>query len=74
MPEKLIMLGLEPGTFRLSMLSECAYHLRYIPADPSAHTHSILGRRTYSARYLQYEIGNFYCKIWVHKISLSRFN
>ena len=35
------MPGLEPGTFRLSMLSECAYHLRYIPVDPNAHTHSI---------------------------------
>ena len=35
------MPGLEPGTSRLSMLSECAYHLRYIPGDPSAHTHSI---------------------------------
>ena len=35
--------GLETGTSRLSMLSECAYHLRYIPVDPSAHTHSISG-------------------------------
>ena len=35
------MPGLEPGTSRLSMLSECTYHLRYIPVDPSAHTHSI---------------------------------
>ena len=34
------MPGLEPETSRLSMLSECAYHLRYIPVDPSAHTHS----------------------------------
>ena len=37
------MPGLEPGTSRLSMLSECAHHLRYIPVDPSAHTHSISG-------------------------------
>ena len=37
------MPGLEPGTSRLSMLSECAYHLRYIPVDPSTHPHSILG-------------------------------
>ena len=35
------MPGLEPGTSRLSMLSECAYHLRYIRVDPSAQTHSI---------------------------------
>ena len=35
------MPGLEPGTSQLSMLSECAYHMRYISADPSAHTHSI---------------------------------
>ena len=35
--------GLEPGTPRLSMLSECANHLRYIPIDLSAHTHSIAG-------------------------------
>ena len=35
--------GLEPGTSQLSILSECAYHLRYIPVDPSAHTHSISG-------------------------------
>ena len=27
----LMMPGLEPGTSRLNMLSECAYHLRYIP-------------------------------------------
>ena len=27
------MTGLEPGTSRLSMLSECAYHLRYNPVD-----------------------------------------
>ena len=38
------MLGLEPGTTRPSMLSECAYHLRYIPVDPSAHTHSLSGQ------------------------------
>ena len=37
------MPGLEPGTSRLSMLSEFAYHLRYIPADLSAHAHSISG-------------------------------
>ena len=37
------MPGLEPGTSGLSMLSECAYHLRYIPVNPSAHTHSISG-------------------------------
>ena len=37
------MPGLEPGSSRPSMLSECAYHLRYIPLDPSAHTHSIPG-------------------------------
>ena len=35
------MPGLELGTSRLSMLSECAHHLSYIPVDPSAHTHSI---------------------------------
>ena len=34
-----MMEGLEPGTSRLSMISECAYHLRFIPTDPSAHTH-----------------------------------
>ena len=37
------MAGPEPGTFRLIVLSECAYHLRYIPVDPSAHTHFISG-------------------------------
>ena len=37
------MSGLEPGTSRLSLLSECAYHLRYIPVDPSAHKHSVSG-------------------------------
>ena len=46
--------GLEPGASRLSMLSEKAYDLRYIPVDPSAHTHSKLGRRTDSARCLQH--------------------
>ena len=35
--------GLEPRTPRLGMLSECAYHLRYISIDPSAHTYSIEG-------------------------------
>ena len=35
--------GLEPGTSRPSMLSECAYHLRYIPVEPSTQTHSITG-------------------------------
>ena len=35
--------GLEPGTSRLSMLNDCAYHLRYIPVEPSAHTHSKWG-------------------------------
>ena len=35
------MPGLEPGTSRPCMLSECAYHLLYISVDPSAHTHSI---------------------------------
>ena len=34
------MSGLEPRTSRLSMLSESAYHLRYILVDPSANTHS----------------------------------
>ena len=29
------MPGLEPGTSRLSMLSECADHLRYVPVDLS---------------------------------------
>ena len=37
------MPGLKPGTSRLSTLSECVYHLRYIVANPSAHTHSISG-------------------------------
>ena len=37
--------GTRPRASRLSMLSECAYHLRYIPADSSAHTHSISGPR-----------------------------
>ena len=32
------MPGLEPELSRQSMLSECAYHLRYIPVDPSAHS------------------------------------
>ena len=32
------MPGLEPRTSRLSMLSECANHLRYVPADTSALT------------------------------------
>ena len=31
------MPGLEPGTSRLSIVSECAYHLRYIPIVPSSH-------------------------------------
>ena len=35
------MPGLEPGTSRKSMLSECAYPLRYMPVDPSAHMHCI---------------------------------
>ena len=42
------MPGLEPGTFRLRMLSECAYHLRYIPVDPSEHT-LYIGARTWRA-------------------------
>ena len=37
------MPGLEPETSRLSMLSDYAYHLRYIPVDPSALTHSLSG-------------------------------
>ena len=37
------MPGLEPGTTQLSMAGGCAYHLRYTPVDPSAHTHSISG-------------------------------
>ena len=34
---------LEPGTSRLSMQSECAYHLCYITVDPSVQTHSVSG-------------------------------
>ena len=30
---------LEPGTSRLSMLSECTYHLRYFPVALRAHMH-----------------------------------
>ena len=48
------MPGLEPGTSQLSMLSESAYHLRYIPGDPSAHTHSISGPDLAGLPGLQY--------------------
>ena len=62
------MLGLEPETSRLGMLSECAYDLRYIPIHPSAHTHcTIAGRQTYSARCLQiYNIKDIVLKIIVN--------
>ena len=62
------MPGLEPGTSRLSMQSECAYHLRYISVDPSAHKHSIFwtghsGGRTNPClhlSFLNYFFSNFF--------------
>ena len=42
------MPGLEPRTSRLSRLSVCAYHLRYIPVYQSAHA-LYIGARTLRA-------------------------
>ena len=45
-PESILkMPGLEPGNSRLSMLSDCAFHLRYIPVDLSKHA-LYIGART----------------------------
>ena len=66
------MPGLEPRTSRSSMLRDCAYHLRYISADPSAQTHSISGPGPGGRLLLKSSFKNF--SIFLFPSSLLRLN
>ena len=66
------MPGLEPGTSRLSMLSECAYHLRYIPVDPNVHTHSVSEPGLLASAASQNHFKKIFLLALMHKFFTSR--